>query len=142
MSAPVPGRRQDLDRAFGGIAVPCLHMTGTRDDSPIGETKAVDRRLPFDHITRADQYLVVFNGGDHMVFSGRPRTAAPAKGAKDALFQALIRQATTAFWDAYLLGEPRARTWLLEGGLLSLLGTDGALEIKVFGRKTGPAPGP
>jgi predicted dienelactone hydrolase len=141
MSAPVPRRRDDLDRAFGGISVPCLHMTGTLDDSPIGETKAVDRRLPFDHISRADQYLVIFNGGDHMIFSGRPRNAAPGKGAKDSLFQGLIRQATTAFWDACLLGDGKARAWLSEGGLLTLLGTDGALEIKIVGRKTGAAAG-
>jgi predicted dienelactone hydrolase len=141
MSAPVPRRRDSLDRAFGGISVPCLHMTGTLDDSPIGETKAADRRLPFDHISRADQYLVVFNGGDHMIFSGRPRNAAPAKAAKDALFQSLIRQATTAFWDAYLEGDEKAKAWLSGGGLMSLLGADGALEIKIVGRKAGPGAG-
>jgi len=141
MSAPVPRRRDDLDRAFGGVAVPCLHMTGTLDDSPIGETKAADRRLPFDHIARADQYLVIFIGGDHMVFSGRPRNAAPERGAKDSLFQALIRQATTAFWDAYLKGDTQAGSWLSGGGLMSLLGGDGALELKSVGKRTGPGAG-
>ena len=72
MSAPVPKRRDKLEQAFGSIKIPCLHMTGTLDDSPVGETKAADRRLPFDHIHLADQYLVTFNGGDHMIFSGRP----------------------------------------------------------------------
>ncbi|HVP91269.1 MAG TPA: hypothetical protein VMS75_08645 [Terriglobales bacterium] len=128
MSAPVPRRREDLDRVFGGIAVPCLHMTGTLDDSPIGETQAADRRLPFDHIGAAEQYLVIFNGGDHMIFSGRPRAAG--QGEKDSLFQDLIRQATTAFWDAYLLGDARAKAWLSGGGLAALLGGDGRLETK------------
>ena len=132
MSSPVPRNRADLGRAFGKISVPCLHMTGTMDDSPIGETTAADRRLPFDHIAGTDQFLVVFNGGDHMIFSGRSRPAAAAgKGEKDGLFQDLIRQSTTAFWDAYLRGDAAAKAWLAEGGLESVLGSDGALEKKI-----------
>ena len=50
MSAPVPRNQEQLDKAFAEIRIPCLHMTGTLDDSPIGETKAHQRRLPFDHI--------------------------------------------------------------------------------------------
>jgi predicted dienelactone hydrolase len=130
MSAPVPRRQEDLDRVFGGVAIPCLHMTGTLDDSPIGETQAAERREPFDHIPGSEQYLVVFNGGDHMVFSGRLANDAAAQGQKDALFQDLIRQATTAFWDAYLLGDGRAKSWLSGGGLAALLGADGTLETK------------
>jgi len=130
MSAPVPRSRNDLEKVFGAIAIPCLHMTGTLDDSPIGETNAADRRLPFDNIGGSDQYLVIFNGGDHMIFSGRPRNAATGQDEKDALFQDLIRQATTAFWDAYLVGDARARSWLSGGGLTSLLGNDGTVETK------------
>ena len=75
MSAPVPRNKEQLDKAFAGIRIPCLHMTGTLDDSPIGETKAAERRLPFDHIRSADQYLITFIGGDHIDFF-RPRPAA------------------------------------------------------------------
>ncbi len=48
MSPPVPREKQQWAKAFGGIKIPCLHMTGTLDDSPIGDTKAKDRRVPFD----------------------------------------------------------------------------------------------
>jgi predicted dienelactone hydrolase len=130
MSAPAPRSRDDLDRVFGGILVPCLHMTGTLDDSPIGETEAADRRLPFDHIAAPEQYLVIFIGGDHMIFSGRPRNGVLGGGEKDALFQDLIRQATTAFWDAYLRDDVQAKAWLSGGGLTALLGTDATLETK------------
>jgi predicted dienelactone hydrolase len=140
MSAPVPRSRNDLERVFGAIAVPCLHMTGTLDDSPIGETIAADRRLPFDHIVGTDQYLVIFNGGDHMIFSGRPRNAG-GRDEKDTLFQDLVRQSTTAFWDAYLLGDARARSWLSGGGLASLLGGDGTLETKRVSITRRPASG-
>ena len=74
----MPRNKEQLDKAFAGIRIPCLHMTGTLDDSPIGETKAAERRLPFDHIRGADQYLITFIGGDHMIFSGRARLPATA----------------------------------------------------------------
>lgn len=102
-------------------------MTGTLDDSPIGDTAAKDRRLPYDHIRGSDQYLVVFIGGGHMIFSGRGRLAG---GGKDSIFQNLIRPATTAFWDAYLKDAKPAKAFLTEGGLRKLLGKEGTLEKK------------
>jgi len=132
MSAPVPNRRADLDAAFGKIVIPCFHMTGTKDDSPIGETTAAERRLPFDHSKASDQFLVAFTDGDHMIFSGRPR--ALGQGQRDASFQNVIKQATVAFWDCYLRGSAEARTWLTEGGLKATLGADGVLEMKLLNR--------
>jgi len=124
--APPPGK-QDLDKVYAGVKVPCLHMTGTLDKSPITDTEPVERRVPFDHITGADQYLVTFTGGDHMVFSGRiRRVVAP----KDARFQDLIRVSTTAFWDAYLKDNDDAREWLAGGGFPDSMGDDGVLEVK------------
>jgi predicted dienelactone hydrolase len=132
MSAPVtPQQKARLDKVYGPIRIPCLHMTGTKDDSPISDTTAADRRLPFDHITGADQYLVIFNGGDHMVFSGRPR-AMPG-GENDALFRSLICACTTAFWDAYLKGDEQAKAWLTDGGINALLGANATFEKKVVG---------
>jgi len=132
MSAPVPNKRGDLDAAFGKIVIPCFHMTGTKDDSPIGETTAAERRLPFDHSNASDQFLITFAGGDHMIFSGRPR--ALGEGARDAVFQNVIKQATVAFWDCYLRGSAEARTWLTDGGLKATLGADGVPEMKLLDR--------
>ena len=113
-------------------------MTGTLDDSPIGETKAADRRLPFDHIHLADQYLVTFVGGDHMIFSGRPRRTEnlvlpgwQGSGEKDPLFQELIRAVTTAFWNAYLRDDAKAKEWLTGGGCATMLGENAKFEKKV-----------
>ena len=91
--------------------------------------RAAERRLPFDHICSADQYLITFIGGDHMIFSGRARL--PGDGAKDSMFQGLICIATTAFWDAYLKGDRRAMTFLADGGLQKVLGKDAAFEKKL-----------
>lgn len=128
MSAPVPKNRDQLDAAFGPIRIPCLHMTGTLDNSPIGDTTAADRRLPYDHINNAPQYLVIFKDGDHMIFSGRPRLRGG--GQKDAVFQDLIRASTTAFWDAWLKHDAAARSWLEEGGFKKALAGHGTFEMK------------
>lgn len=136
MSAPVPARKDQLDKAFGSIRIPCFHMTGTLDDSPVGDTKAEERRIPFDHMSGADQYLVIFNDGDHMIFSGRGLLPALGPGmngprAKDALFQNLIRQSSLAFWDAYLRNDAPAKSWLAEGGFGAVLAGDGTFEKKL-----------
>ena len=86
MSAPVPSNRGRLDEAYAGVRIPCLHMTGTRDASPIGDTQPAERRLPFDHCRNSDQYLITFTEGDHMVFSGRRSSKL------DRTFQKLICQ--------------------------------------------------
>lgn len=126
MSAP-PGKGPH-DVAFGQLKLPCLHLTGTKDDSPITETTAADRRVPFDHMPGPDNYLVTFEGADHMVFGGRDRRGPG--GTNDERIHALILQSTAAFWDAHLKGNADARRWLSEGGFEKELGRDGVFEQK------------
>lgn len=128
MSSPVPQRKDQYDRAFSKIKVPCFHMTGTLDNSPIGETKSVDRRIPFDHTKGADRFLVIFKDGDHMVFSGRLRRQA---SEKDPVFQKLICQSSTAFWDAYLRDDATAKAWLTGKGFETVLDGNGTFEEKL-----------
>jgi predicted dienelactone hydrolase len=135
MSAPA-AKPWQRDRAYRHIRIPLLHMTGTLDDSPVSGAKAAQRRIPFDRIDGAPQYLVTLEGGDHMAFADRRwGTIAQQPGSggdpsKDARFHDLIRQATTAFWDAYLKGDGAARRWLAEGGFKAALGDDGVFEQK------------
>ncbi|HYG61513.1 MAG TPA: alpha/beta fold hydrolase [Thermoanaerobaculia bacterium] len=129
MSAPAPARKWQADKSYSRIKVPVLHMTGTRDDSPIGDTRASERRIPFDRISAVDQYLLVLNGGDHMVFSGARRPTASSD--KDPVFLDLILMSSTAFWDVYLRGDTAARAWLANGGFEKALGAEGKLEKKL-----------
>ena len=126
MSAPVPANKRRLDEAYAGVKIPCLHMTGTEDNSPIGDTKAEERRLPFDHCRNSDQYLITFTGGDHAIFGGRDRKLG---GGKDAEFQRLICQSSLAFWDAYLRDDAKAKEWLITK-FKDALGKEGVLETK------------
>jgi predicted dienelactone hydrolase len=126
MSSPVPARKDTLDRAFGKIKIPVLHMTGTEDSSPIGETKPEERRVPFDHIRGADQFLLTLNGGDHMSFAGLSPKQPPEK---EKLFKELVCESSAAFWDAYLKGDARAKAWLTND-FKTVLAADGTFEIK------------
>lgn len=131
MSAPAPMLRRDLDRAYGSITIPVMHMTGTKDFIELlPQTTAADRRIPFDHMSRSETCLVIFKDGDHMVFSGREKSASLEKQDQDKKFQALICAGTTAFWDAYLKGNMAAKTWLLKGGYTKWLNEQATFEVK------------
>jgi predicted dienelactone hydrolase len=127
MSAPVPGGAASAVGEFTNIRVPVFHMTGTRDDSPIGETKAADRRIPYDQSTTPGSCLLILDGADHMTFSGH---AFGAYLREDARYQAIILSASTAFWDAALRGDQSARDWLYHGGFTALLGKQGTFETR------------
>jgi pimeloyl-ACP methyl ester carboxylesterase len=127
MSAPVPGGAAKAAGQFSAIAVPVFHMTGTRDDSPIGETKAAERRIPFDQATTPGTCLLILNGADHMTFSGH---IFGAFRQDDAHYQSIILPASIAFWDATLRGNQAARDWLYHGGFSTLLGNQGAFEVR------------
>ena len=132
MSAPV-ARPAIRDQSYGTVKIPVLHMTGTLDDSPIGDTKASERRIPFDLMTHTDTALVIFQGGDHMIFSGRPRTAG-ADSSQDAKFQRLICASTTGFLDGFLKGDTNAQAWVFDGGCKKLLGDQATFESKRAGK--------
>ena len=111
MSPSPPERRSRTDAAFGKITMPVLYITGTKDDSPIGDIKAADRPLPYESSPPGDKYLITFTDADHMVFAGAPRLRGALREI-DKTDQPLIQKATTAFLDAYLKGDRPARRYL------------------------------
>jgi predicted dienelactone hydrolase len=129
MSSPVPLGQVALSEAYANISLPCLHITGTADNSIVGTTQAYQRRLPFDHTSAADQYLITLNGADHLTYSGHAR---PSNGTHDAVFQRLIAESSAAFWDAYLKQSDRAKSWLAGQGIRSYLGAAGQVEKKLI----------
>lgn len=128
MSSPGT-EREKRNNSYGNYSIPCLHMTGTEDVSPVADTKAADRRIPYDSIGKGDQYLVTFNGGDHMIFSGRLRKTGATDN--DKVFQELIKQSTTEFWDAYLKDRPDAKKWLADGEFEKAMGGKAVVEKKI-----------
>ncbi len=128
MSSPVTGTKKIWDKVYGNVKIPIMHMTGTKDNSNIGNgTVAEDRRIPFDQIKGVDQYLITFINGDHMIFSGR---LTGATNRQDAKFQQYIKIASTIYWDAYLMGNADAMQKLKNGSLEKSLKEIAKFEMK------------
>ncbi|HEY9714965.1 MAG TPA: hypothetical protein V6C72_15965 [Chroococcales cyanobacterium] len=124
---PIMGGKQAPDQTYGAIKIPGMLLTGTEDDSPINDTKAADRRIPFDGIRAPHQYLVNFNGADHATFGGR--SFRPAKDS-DERFHKMIEQVTTEFLDATLKNDRNAWHWLDSKEAVAYLGSAAVYERK------------
>jgi predicted dienelactone hydrolase len=105
-SAPMIG---DPAEAFAAIRIPCLLMTGTLDNSPIGNTRPEDRLNVFPHLVRAPAWQIVFDKGTHMSFSDRDLLGRASGASRYATATLAL---TTAFWDACLREDKAAAIWL------------------------------
>jgi predicted dienelactone hydrolase len=106
--SPNAPRNQDPAAALGDIRTPILHLTGAADRTPLDlEMTPEGRQIPFRTITGADQFLIVFDGGDHMIFSGRVQRSGRMNAAQQAQTEAILRESLT-FWRAYLLEDATA----------------------------------
>lgn len=130
-------------RQFAPITIPLLLMTGTLDQSPVGTGGGPDdRRKIFDMLAGCDRYLLVFTGGDHMVFGSEGRVLGFAHlpgtegdASKDASFQAFVKKSSRQFFDAYLQGDNAAKRWLAaDNGAPAELGENGTWSVKAKGR--------
>jgi dienelactone hydrolase len=128
----VPVAKENPNLTYAQVKVPCLEIIAAHPAGPPASPApppAAPRRRPFDQVTAADQYLVTFAGADPAIFAGR---AAGAKGGeRDPVYRQAIEASSTAFWDAYLKGNAKAKAWLSGGGLEAALGGEGKLDKKV-----------
>jgi len=109
MMSPSPPKLGSPEKAFGSISIPCLLMTGTKDDSPIGNTTPEDRLKVFPHLQKAPAWQVVFEGATHMDFGQR---SLLGKEIKSTRYHQAILALTTAFWDSTLKKDVAATSWL------------------------------
>lgn len=105
-----------LEKAFSAIRIPMLYMTGTRDDGArITNVAPQQRLLPFEHTKSVDCFQLVFTDGDHGVFAGVSRPGALLRrqeGPDPQAVREVVRTVSTAFWDAYLRNDEKAKQWL------------------------------
>jgi predicted dienelactone hydrolase len=95
----------DARTALAGVVIPMLHFTGTEDRTRFDlEQTPWERTAAFQAIDRADQFLIVLAGGDHMIFNGQRPTESPAPEAQ----RRLIVEETVRFWRAYLADDREA----------------------------------
>lgn len=93
----------DPKSAYGSVDRPWMLMTGTNDTAPIGNTTPEDRLKVFPALPPGGKYQLVFDGGDHKLFSGRSGTPQQQRATIGI---------STAFWDCWLRGNKDACGWL------------------------------
>jgi len=141
MSPEGPGTMGITAGSWDAFAVPVLFLTGTRDYGAGGRSAAW-RRSGFEHVRGVDDYLVTLEGAGHMTFADlagsakqdadddkdgaharlrerireRMLEAAGGNDSADAAAHsrhvALIQSSGTAFFDAYVGGDAKAKDWL------------------------------
>jgi predicted dienelactone hydrolase len=124
---PVGSGKSDPDRSYGNIKIPGMLLTGTQDVSPIGNTTAEERRIPFDAMKAPHQYLINFFGADHAVFGGRSFRLTKHG---DENFHRMIIEVTTKFLNSHLKGDASATHWLDSSEAKDYLGKTATLERK------------
>lgn len=125
---PNAPRNQAPGEALADVRTPILHLTGTEDRTPLDiERTPAERQIPFRTISGADQFLIVFDGGDHMIFSGRLQRRGRMTAAQQAQTEAILRESLT-FWRAYLLQDADALAALC--ALPKRIDPIGAAEVK------------
>lgn len=118
------------EQAHQNIKTPILHFTGTKDRSPIDKSfDPKERRIPFDNIENADQYLVIFEDGNHMLFSGHRRPFGLTQ--LEIKYQPMIVEIIQKFLDAYLQEDSEAVNWLQKNELTDFMKDCGTVEIKL-----------
>jgi len=107
---PGGGRRSPLDAdSWARIDVPTLMVTGTRDFNWLPGAKANPNlaRMPFDGLPPGDKFLVEIKDAEHNAFTDSVPYYPARK--RDPRHHGWIQRATTAFLDAYLKGDSKAR---------------------------------
>jgi len=132
--SPVPIRHLVDDSVrdediFGPISIPLLHMTGTEDDSPLEGFGYEYRLAVYEHTGLGEKYLLVKQGGDHMVYNG----TRGGLGNSDLreVHEEMICHAALAFWDMQLKGDARAADWLTGDGVRNYLGARGDFRVGI-----------
>ncbi|MEI6606813.1 MAG: dienelactone hydrolase [Verrucomicrobiota bacterium] len=118
MMSPSPPALGDPAVAFGRIKIPCLLMTGTLDDSPIGNTRAAERLKVFPQLQLAPAWQVVFDKATHMSFGERDLLG---RSQTEPRYHRAILALSTALWDATLKGDVQAKSWLSGDGAKGVL---------------------
>ena len=104
--------------------LPALFVTGTRDVRPGHEPSW--RREPFELSPPGDKYLLVIKGATHFHFGGGPA------GTEAGRYEALVKTASIAFWDAHLKRSGEAKAFLQPdgGGFVRYAGDRAELSAK------------
>ena len=92
MSPQGPGEEGFGDASWGGMHLPVMTMSGTRDSGTGGQPPSW-RLIPYARMPAGDKYQVVVQGAGHFAFALTDR------------YDACILDTSIAFWNRYLKGK-------------------------------------
>jgi predicted dienelactone hydrolase len=109
--SPGSPRIGNPQNAFGGVKLPWLLMTGTRDVAPIGNVD-LDNRLAVFPALPADgcKYQLVLDQAEHSAFTDR--SLPGERSRRNPNHHRAIQAISTCFWDAYLQKNSQAQSYL------------------------------
>jgi predicted dienelactone hydrolase len=125
--SPSSPRRGTAANAFGSVRIPWMLMTGTKDLSIIGNADLKSRLSVYPALHDAAKYQVVLNKAEHSVFTDRALPGDTER--RNPNHHRLILALSTAFWDAYLRGDPAALDWLNSNAPRSIMETEDQWEF-------------
>lgn len=108
--SPSPSNRGDAKQEFSKVKIPWMLMTGTHDNSPIGNTTVANRLEVFAALPPGNKYELVLEGGEHSAFTDH--AVIGRKKIRNPNHHRVILALSTAFWDGYLQGNREALAWL------------------------------
>ncbi len=115
LSPQGPGQFGLTEHSFDQISLPYMGMTGSLDSlGPIASPAW--HKTPFDRSQPGDKYHLFIEGANHMSFI-TPRTLLPGKAQQGGAIFDYTNSASLAFWDAYLKGDARAKSYLQSSAL-------------------------
>jgi predicted dienelactone hydrolase len=117
--SPSSPKRGSAEQAFGGVTIPWMVMTGTKDFGLIGGADPDSRMAVFPALPPGNMYELVLDRAEHSAFSDRALPGDTER--RNPNHHRAILALSTAFWDAWLSGKPEAREWLDGNGPRSLL---------------------
>ena len=119
--SPSAPRIGSAKKAFGKVKLPWLCMTGTHDKSILGGAGVENRLSVYSALPRKNHFELVLFGAEHSAFT---ESKLPLNRlTRNPNHHRAIMAISTAFWDAYLRGDAKAKTWLKTDAVRSVLET-------------------
>ena len=128
MSPSGARRGGDPAQAFGGVKIPWMLLTGTKDTAAIGDVDVANRLTVFPALPAGGKYELVLYNAEHSAFTERPLPGNSQP--RNPNHHRSILALTTAFWDVYLRNDPDARKWLDGDGARKILDKDDRWQKK------------
>ena len=118
----------DAAAAFGGVSIPWLLMTGTKDVAAVGGATVESRLAVYPALPKGSKYELVLKDGEHSAFGDRDLPGMRER--KNPNHHRVILAVSTAFWDAYLKNDAAGREWLDGDGPRSVLEAEDGWQRK------------